>query len=121
MKAGRELDILIAENVMKLTRVTETDIFADLNTGPHFPALVLPKYSTDIAAAWEVVEHFSGRYTKIILSKHAGRGYFLSIYSDGDQKGDQTQSGFAFPYQGAETAPHAICLAALRAVGYELP
>lgn len=61
MQPGRELDALIAEKVMGLTRLNchSGDCFyrIDIVEGKEkeFKGLAKP-YSTDIAAAWEVVE-----------------------------------------------------------------
>lgn len=93
MEPGKKLDKLVAEEVMDMTGLLH-----------HKP------YSTDISAAWEVVEKFNGytvvkndenlddeiRYGSRI--EHNGRYYFCGMQS--------------------KSAPHAICLAALKAVGY---
>lgn len=60
MKAGREMDALVAEKVMGWTdRHGEFAIPPD--TSPHRGAIrympeKVPPYSTDISAAWQVVE-----------------------------------------------------------------
>lgn len=65
----------------------------------------VPPYSTDIKAAWEVIEKIAGDKKRGIayLSLHGyeGRGFFCSL-----GKGDA----------GGDTAPLAICLAALKAI-----
>ena len=90
MKPGRDLDALIAEKVM-----------GSENNCPH--------YSTDITAAWEVVEKFH----KIDVS-HTFDGWFCSI----DTSDEYGQNGTWSHAQG-QSAPHAICLAALNVVGEE--
>jgi hypothetical protein len=103
MKAGRELDALVAEKVMGLPPVYgPTGIKWD---GP------IPAYSTDIAAAWEVVERIKGSQPESTFSiEWIGTQWRVDfVYQNYDwyNEGDQ-----------ADTAPHAICLAALKAVGY---
>ncbi len=124
---GRELDALVAEKVIGLQvyQATEDDMIFTLerefvqagdycyDVENHMTRLV-PSYSTDIAAAWQVVEHF-GSDCRVDLTKYAGdHGYhcFISRYTYDDEH-----------YLGdceAPTAPHAICLAALAAVGADV-
>ena len=64
-----------------------------------------PRYSTDIAAAWEVVEALIGLGYANWTMDFARGGYTLYAESGGSRG------------EGASTtAPHAICLAALKAV-----
>lgn len=113
MKSGRDLDALMAEKVMGWTDV-------NLNGSgipPHFKHLtsheLYPNYSTDIAAAWEVVEKLtSSEGIKLeIHPSNCFKEYEVGITfedKDGDAMG---------PFYFLEkTAPHAICLAALKAV-----
>ena len=99
MNPGRELDALVAEKVMGI--------------GPR--GLAFPKkYSTDIAAAWEAVETLTSpksrhRFSCTTLHCDCNSG----LWSFGDIDRD----GTVWPRQDAHTAPHAICLAALRVVG----
>lgn len=115
MDAGRELDALVAEKVMGLEvkpyeKLKGSDIpeyfgtlwvpSADQNRGtPYQQWLPLPHYSTSIAAAWEVVEKLKD--DDFHLEEH----------------GTHWKAGFGPRWRGAETAPHAICLAALEAIG----
>lgn len=109
LKPGRELDALIAEKVMGLTlkpmplsqadgSVKEELTFWD---GPRL--LRLPPYSTRIAAAWEVVEKIKANHALTIHAESLSGGWLLHI--DRDIK------------IGGATAPHVICLAALKAIG----
>jgi hypothetical protein len=67
----------------------------------------IPEYSTEIAAAWDVVERL--KHLEPEMRWHdENHGWYLN-FSKKDLEG--------IPY--AETAPHAICLAALKAV--EMP
>jgi hypothetical protein len=131
LDAGRELDAMVAERVMgwrwlnyrwhdgtskQLLWPSDAD---EQPRGDDFDRLydgrLVPwdiNYSTDIAAAWQVVEHF-----------HEQRGWFVSIQSDGGwnfhnngtTKGWEVtigREGEAF----APTLPLALCRAALKAV-----
>lgn len=108
MNPGCALDALVAEKVMgwKSTgmlelSVTDEEPWLDENQCEKW---CTPKYSTDIAAAWKVVEKFSSRFSmsRDALGWHANMTPFVG--------GDCI----------ADTAPHAICLAALKAVGVEV-
>lgn len=99
LPAGRELDALVAEKVMGDTR------FRQVPRAQWY--LVLDHYSTDIAAAWLVVENAVGR------GMPAGINVAMNWAGDPD--------GYVAEWAGvrelADTAPLAICRAALRAVG----
>lgn len=112
--AGRELDALIAERVMGWKRCAvethgpdcgywwENDLIGHNE----------PPFSTDIAAAWEVVTALDAK------------GLFVTFERRGERRTDgefhmRWACGF-WPdtvMREAETAPLAICLAALQAVG----
>lgn len=118
MKPGRELDALVAEKVMgwRVVREPQDDGYG----GPPLPKPFLwaigdgtpavfregqePQPwspSRDIAAAWEVVEKVSG-------------SYFILDFDSGYWSAEFSPSGMGMR---GTTAPHAICLAALKAVG----
>lgn len=101
-KPGRELDALIAEKVMgcPICESPFKDGSKDVlyMNGPDGKRIV-PRYSTDISAAWEVKQKTG--INKII---DTGDGNVIAYYSD-----DKFVVG--------ESAPHAICFAALKAVG----
>lgn len=131
MKAGRELDALVAEKVMGMTfdvgggpmGMTRFLSYVDglllsrrnENTGVGIFFSIerekelmkkLPHYSTDIAAAWEAVER---------MREH------LDITISANQNTCEVRSR-DFPDQiiaceQGDTIPHAICLASLKAVG----
>jgi len=70
----------------------------------------MPKpYSTYIAEAWEVVEKFNGTRYTIVVTAWGSNTYSASLW-DGE-KCRELDSG------NQDSAPLAICLAALRAVG----
>ena len=93
MKAGRELDALVAEKVMgfpvKIGDITGEPYHAQFGYS-------MPNYSTDIAAAWEVLEKF----TDVDLEK-AGDNYRVTIN--------------AFAQADAHHVSLAICRAAIAA------
>ncbi len=144
MEAGRELDALIAEKVMGWRwfrflnkcylippRNTETGFdpahvlshwdgegkegTPDLEwtTLSSYPNFRLRHYSTDIAAAWEVVE------------KVQANGWTFHVDDVGFNNGiegkwrvllTEAETGDKHVFADGDTAPHAICLAALKAM-----
>jgi len=93
MSPGRELDALIAEKVMAWSRpVKHEGCLMQLppNSSKGEPYSEAPNYSTDIAAAWEVVKKL--RSMGLVIHDS-----FISVDPD--------------------SAPHAICLAALKVMG----
>lgn len=105
MEAGRELDALVAEKVMGLD-CSWRCVTLDGTGRDRGPARRIKPYSTNIDAAWEVVEKLKENHT---VNIHG--------YSDGWEVGLIGPGSAAVDGQ-AETAPHAICLAALKAVGH---
>lgn len=128
MNAGRELDALIAEKVMGIKVTWETVLDEEgleyeqayeTKNGKTYRIIdeVAP-YSTDIAAAWEVVEklvtkglYFNlshGRNTqgRPIRATATFKGYLLGV--------ERTVNSYIEIYEIAESVPHAICLAALK-------
>ena len=128
MEPGRELDALIAEKVMgwqwvqavddwgQLRRFlaepsdwrdyTPADMQTPLRASPLWDYEV-PRYSKDIAAAWEVVERFDG-YS---LDHSQGYPYSCELWLEKRHVARITNG---------RTQAHAICLAALSAVGVEV-
>lgn len=122
MNPGRELDALVAEKVMGINAV-------DWVTGKEFPitsaieALALseaqinqiPRYSTDIAAAWQVVEKLGG----VQLSSGL-QNCIACFLVDGEPDADGNIPILrreSYSEIGMHSTAHAICLAALKAVG----
>lgn len=104
MNPGRELDALIAEKVFGL-KTENYGYFLVERVDPSnikgiYPIdYLIPEYSTSIGAAWEVVDK-------------------LQDYSFILQTLDRTwQARFGVHWGRSDTAPHAVCLAALKAVG----
>lgn len=118
MNPGRELDALVAEKVMELKNIRKLNTEAikdfvydrpNLITGLHVIEDLVPEYSTDIAAAWEVVER---------LAEYHGNKCDLD-YGEFLEGLWTVRFGFGNDSCSAETAPHAICLAALKVVEKE--
>ncbi len=108
MKAGRELDALVAEKVMgwQVHRDIARSNLPRFVRKPDGFDVVLPAFSTDIAAAWEMVEEV--RVKKDFEMADAGDGGYIVAFNRG--RGED--------YHGHSDEPaHAICLAALKAVG----
>lgn len=120
MKPGKSLDALIAEKVMglKIRGGVDTGGYPDYeylagvdneeDFGPGEWWRPVPPYSHRIEAAWTVVE-------KIRIS-----GIHMFMDNTRTYRVHATNGGKIDVIVDAETAPHAICLAALKAVGYEL-
>lgn len=106
LKPGRELDALVAEKVMG---VKDPQMF------PNFGAAV-PRYSTDIASAWLVVEKMRENI-KDVLTLAGPSDETPKWWATFDKKWHGRASQNLFEWESGDTAPHAICLAALKAVG----
>ena len=118
-----ELDALIAERLMGWTvakggrwgarcRNKEGNL-RGIRTEPT------PCYSSEIAAAWEVVEQMVDRnYGKVHVSGSHYHGWHAWVAWDDD--GEHGSSVSTTEPICAVTAPLAICLAALRADGLEV-
>lgn len=125
MNPGRELDALVAENVLGYTR---SNVYKDENGEPWmlgpkpyghipFPARELSKFSTDIAAAWSVLEKLIDRANNDKDFKDKGPWHVKQNLLGGWAVFLGDRGGIIV---SCETVPHAICLAALKAVGVEL-
>lgn len=112
MKPSKELDALVAEHVMGLVEYVSY-------AGPHKAVLgwgnkgsvdiyhlkPLPKYSTDIASAWVIVEKMKGCVPLELSYDNTMMEWICRI------------NEFS---ESSDFAPHAICLAALKSVNYKL-
>ena len=72
-----------------------------------------PPYSTDIAAAWYVLEVLRDHFSNVVLAGDNGWG--LSLGNVGFDDADNLYEKWLPPIN-AETAPMAICLAGLMAL-----
>jgi|CXWL01.1.fsa_nt_gi hypothetical protein len=132
MKANRPIDAMIAEHVMGTEKywairwggsgygdfptydkavINALKIFGD-RRGAIIPYWDEPCYSTDISAAWLVVEKLRERGWKIELFGRTD--CWCVLFEQGPNHTLQTA------IEDADTAPLAICLAALKAVGVEM-
>ena len=107
MKPERELDALIAEKAMELNTHwlgdgVEVNILSIGESGVEVPC-----FSTDIAAAWEVVEKLTGDVFQLswVIEGDGNRPVGVSFWA-----------GDTFYTAEAATAPYAICLAALKVI-----
>lgn len=123
MKAGRELDALIAEKVMGLqtcsdpigrcaaAKLTPCQCWGVPDRNGIVSGGERASYSTDIAAAWEVMEKLREQWA---VELHGRDQAWAVLIEDGDEV-----SAHFIATEEADTAPLAICLAALKAVGVE--
>jgi hypothetical protein len=107
-EAGRELDALVAVTLMGVTLVSEDAGIRPAAMSYQKPSEVLP-YSTDVAAAWQVVERMRAR--GFALELHYEFGWSRQWVADFSNDG-----WLSTGEQLGDTAPLAICRAALAAV-----
>lgn len=118
MNAGRELDALIAEKVMHLKQLDNSQLFEAFPTRGFCPP---PYYSTDISAAWEVVEKVSSSW----LVKSPWENVFQIHFTNGHYGNFEIilkldNGDVVSQWVCGETAPHAICLASLKIIGHDI-
>jgi hypothetical protein len=103
MPAGRELDALVAEQAMgwNVCGTADNDK-AGIAPGQQCSAVRIPKYSTDIASAWDVLMKVQDVGS---LQNFGGFGWRCEIHATGPGTRDCAGE--------ADTAPLAICRAAL--------
>jgi hypothetical protein len=118
MVASRELDAIVAEKVMgwSSTRFMNNVHRVSARHPVWQEFIVVPRYSTDLAAAWQVVDVLLKRnpMQDIHLEHMIGTGWGVSCCYSEEHGG---WDGWVY----GETAPLAICLAALKSVGFEIP
>lgn len=107
MEAGKELDALIAEKVMGWKEDKYRGIIGWLD-GHVFRSSFNP--SINIADAWHVVEKIQEKFWIKLVGY--GEGFICTLTG----KGNNTLKTAV----DETTAPLAICLAALEAVGYDI-
>lgn len=113
LKPGPELDALVAEEVMGIKDIQYTfngipcdgspDYYYSTDRPEGYLSNPLSRYSTSIEAAWEVVEKFKD--VEVYVNKQSNYPGFSCVIGD-----------LLEAYAVGETAPHAICLAARKAV-----
>jgi len=106
MDSGNEMDVLIHTQVMgRLTYIQYPNRKMRWNKdGVVHP---VPSYSTEIQHAWEVVEKIRETRKIYISMGNDSHSVILDSFLNG-------------PMFGGESIPHAICLAALQAVGVKI-
>jgi len=117
LQVGRELDALVAEKVMGVLEIipygtSEGDFFCVLGYTQDGGGISEPlkHYSTSISAAWEVVEKVNQQMDLGFLPDKDGRLQYDCSFGP-----DNTERNPTCNY--ADTAPLAICLAALKVGG----
>lgn len=127
MQPGRELDALVAEKVMGWTKFVQYK-GAEWRVGEEYidngDCICIPvsihradewRPSNRIQDAWTVVEKLSERFQFWLEFYREDKGPWCAVFFEKrDSYGEVNSHG-----ADAETAPHAICLAALKAVGME--
>lgn len=114
MEPGKELDALIAEKIMgwKFRKPTHGSCCTcqrcgrDYDTCNNAPC----DFSADLAAAWSVVEKVNDNANDVVIEV-AGDGIIEVVMGWFDMEGWSH-----FQKAKGKSAPHAICLAALKAV-----
>lgn len=127
MKAGRELNALVAVHVTKDYAPTDSPYkdspyrwFTCVSSGAVVSDVTIPYYSSEIADAWQVVENLVELgYATSIEQGYLSKVWLVSLTKYQDTK-DDSAIYRGTSVRGAETAPLAICLAALEAVGVTL-
>ncbi len=136
IKAGRGLDALVAREIMGWTRSAESDVDGVGEKPGGTAESPLPRFSTDIGAAWQLLEELQGmNYIVRLWSPNedsttadvpAG-GWECSVWKYLDRRTGRDANPRDIPAQfcqeiaadgQAETAALAICLAALKAYGF---
>lgn len=115
MIPGRKLDALIAEKVMGMVvNQAREDMMPKFLKGPGtFSPAPIPRYSTDIAATWEVAEKIAQKWD------HGRSGRVFRIQWDTESKDWYVVFGIDVLGEversaTGRSAAHAICLAALQ-------
>jgi len=106
MKSGKELNIKVAEIVMQC-RFLKDEIFGDMEIYPNSVYGPLQPYSEDISAAWQVMKKLQGYNPRIEFNIYSRK--WEAAFSN-------KAANFSFPLASADTAPEAICKAAILAV-----
>jgi hypothetical protein len=120
MNPGRELDALVAEKIFNLPQTLWREGKSNLNedgSGLIILGVMPEPYSTDIAAAWEVVGKLKtlGFVVGVDIGNSDLSACVIAVVSK--KHGDIRE---VVATEAHESAPHAICLAALKAVGVDV-
>ena len=104
----RERDALIAEKVMGWRKVNNLFEWPAKDSWIHI--YDIPNFSTDIAAAWKVVEKLCSQFNIVLECVSFEYNCHVNIPADLGSR----------VHARASSAQEAICLAALKVVGVEL-
>jgi len=122
VNAGRELDAVIAEKVMGYKYSDQFKAYVHNERAIDYS--YAPPFSTDIAWAWEVLNKLNFSVIKTpdgFISGEAEYQFGQSQTSGYEEWPEDYNIGYAIPAENnpveCETAPHAICLAALKVIG----
>lgn len=135
IKPGRELDLLIADKIFGF--VVKDRFFGEekpITSGVALQFMsemsAIPKYSSDISAAFEVVNKIKslqpklddGYITGFQIRFYSNKNYWKAGFcgGDGSHEDDRFLWYNEFDATSEISAAHAICLAALRAKGIEI-
>jgi hypothetical protein len=107
MEEGPQFDSVIARALWKFIIVVDTQTGENFLVGPHHEKVPLPKYSTVIADAYKIVEHFQaqGYALKVRSSITSGKATYHAVFLRND--------GQNYRFSEGSTLPMAICFAAL--------
>lgn len=110
LQAGRELDIMIAERLMGQIWRGGNPIAGYEGKWPWpYP------YSTDIKAAWEMVEKMNPVHPLILTFRPTEKDWWVMLPDESRHpKGQRGHGPNCFVQAFADTAPLAICRAALK-------
>lgn len=111
MDAGRKLDALVAEKVMGLKV-----IYTTLDVNPPFTSHNAKNYSTDISAAWEIVENLRKEFPEVEITHYKNN---VGVTFLGGPINDERGEHWIFTGKG-KSVPEAICLAALHILGVKI-
>lgn len=119
-----ELDKWIFENIFKLTNychicngtghITTTSVTQVCPCCQGHGEIEIPKYSSDMAAAWRLVDEMRLRYSMnfFCLSVLTSRNWFATFEKTWSMNSQENM----YNLKSEKTAPMAICLAAKRAI-----
>lgn len=117
MQAGSEVDVLVAERVMGWTHVPDQELSEGgwSSDGEPVPNACLRTEwapSTDIGSSWMLVGE-----RRLVLWRTSDLAWHATLSGDGWMNEDAVDiDGHDGPYGHGETAPLAICRAALKAL-----
>jgi hypothetical protein len=115
--AGPALNAEVAERVMGLDLTWRRFSLDGLNRDLG-PVRAVPAYSTDLAAAWGVVEALRACGFEVEIGSRTGGGWYASIVQSNGwgYRCDECDGPVDPPFAYADTTPLAICRAALAAL-----